>query len=242
MTKDNLLSIIVPCYNEAENIPLIIKRFREVLERRTDIEVLLVNNGSKDKSAKVFESELDKVNDQRFRLINVQENKGYGFGIKTGLEAAKGNVLAWTHADMQTDPKDVVLAFDLYLANNNPMVFLKGKRRNRAFTEQFFTWGMQMLSSLALGVNLEDVNAQPKLFSRIFYEKYLLLNAPDDFSLDLYALFWAKKSAKILSIPVYFNQRKFGEAKGGGSFHTRIKLVKRTWAYIFELKRSLKAV
>jgi glycosyltransferase involved in cell wall biosynthesis len=242
VTKDNLLSIIVPCYNEAENIPLIIKRFREVLERRTDIEVLLVNNGSKDKSAKVFESELDKVNDQRFRLINVQENKGYGFGIKTGLEAAKGNVLAWTHADMQTDPKDVVLAFDLYLANNNPMVFLKGKRRNRAFTEQFFTWGMQMLSSLALGVNLEDVNAQPKLFSRIFYEKYLLLNAPDDFSLDLYALFWAKKSAKILSIPVYFNQRKFGEAKGGGSFHTRIKLVKRTWAYIFELKRSLKAV
>jgi len=239
-TKDNLLSIVVPCYNEEGNIPLIFKRFKEVLERRTDVEVILVNNGSKDNSDFVFQQQLAKLNDLRFRIINVLVNKGYGFGIKAGLEAAKGTVLAWTHADMQTDPKDVITAYDLYLANNNDLLFIKGKRRNRAITEQFFTFGMQVIASFALGIYLDDVNAQPKLFSRHFYNQHLVENAPDDFSLDLYALFCAKKYATIVSIPVYFNKRKFGVAKGGGSFKTRIKLIKRTWAYIFELRNQLK--
>ena len=84
------------------------------------------------------------------------------------------------------------------------------------------------------------VNAQPKLFSRKFYDKHLVKGAPLDFSLDLYLLYWARKFGRIIEIPVYFEKRIYGEAKGGGSFKTRMKLVKRTFAYIFELKGALK--
>ena len=240
-----MLSIAVPCYNESGNIPLIFSRFREVLGTRQDVEVVMVNNGSKDNSAQVFEQELAKAGDSRLRVVNVPVNKGYGYGIMSGLREAKGTVLAWTHADMQTDPKDVLLAWEAYdqakASNQGKEVFVKGKRRNRAAAEQFFTWGMQVVASIALGTGLDDVNAQPKLFSRAFFETYLATGAPDDFSLDLFALYWAHRKCHLVEIPVFFNKRMHGEAKGGGSFKTRIKLIKRTWAYIFELGKSLKA-
>ncbi len=235
-----LLSIVVPCYNEAGNVPLIVSRFAEVLATRQDVEVILVNNGSKDNSAEVFAQTLAAAADPRLRLHDVPVNKGYGYGIMSGLRAAKGDVLAWTHADMQTDPQDVLTAFDVYQQANNPMFFVKGKRRNRAAAEQFFTFGMQVVASFALGVPLDDVNAQPKVFSRQFFDQYLAKGAPDDFSLDLFALYWAHKRGTIAEIPVYFRQRMHGEAKGGGSFRTRIKLIRRTWAYIFELSRSIR--
>ena len=55
-------------------------------------------------------------------------NKGYGFGILQGLAVAEGRILSWTHADLQTDPKDVVLAYELYKVElgNVAQVKLKG--------------------------------------------------------------------------------------------------------------------
>jgi len=237
------LSIVIPCYNEAGNIPLIISRFQEVLGSRPDIEVLLVNNGSKDNSQEVFERELAKVQDSRLRVVNVLVNQGYGFGILSGLKDATGDVLAWSHADMQTDPKDVLTGFDLLTKQSNPdKVFVKGKRKNRKLAEAFFTWGMQVISTIALKTPLNDINAQPKIFHRDFYNRFLTEGAPYDFSLDLYVLYQAHKHRyTVLEIPVFFNKRMHGEAKGGGSFKTRIKLIKRTWKYIFELANKLNA-
>ena len=101
---------------------------------------------------------------------------------------------------------------------------------------------MQWIASAALGVRLDDVNAQPKLFSRALYEAHLRTGAPADFSLDLYVLYKARTSGTpILDVPVVFAPRLHGEAKGGGSWKTRIKLIRRTLAYILALRRSLKA-
>ncbi|MBI3465390.1 MAG: glycosyltransferase [Planctomycetes bacterium] len=82
------LSIVVPCYNEQDNIPLIFERFRTVLSGREQIEVLLVNNGSTDGSAGVFASELARPDHQFARGVEVQVNQGYGFGILSGLKQA----------------------------------------------------------------------------------------------------------------------------------------------------------
>ena len=81
------LSIVVPCYNEQENIPLLLKRFEEVIKRE-DMEVILVDNGSTDESARVL-SEL--VPGYAFaRTVSVEVNQGYGYGILQGLEELKG--------------------------------------------------------------------------------------------------------------------------------------------------------
>lgn len=234
-----MLSIIIPCYNEAGNIPLIFTRLRETLDERNDIEIILVDNGSQDTSSAVFAQEMAK-GDSRFRVVTVPVNQGYGYGITQGLEAARGDVLAWTHADMQTDPKDVLTAFDLYRSLPPGKYIVKGKRRNRPMLETVFTFGMQVIASLALNVVLDDVNAQPKLFSRIFYTKHIRDGAPKDFSLDLYLLYQARKNGfDIVTIPVVFAKRQHGEAKGGGSWKTRIKLIRRTFSYIFQLRRTL---
>lgn len=235
----SMLSVVIPCYNEAGNIPLIFIRLRETLGERNDIEIILVNNGSQDTSSAVFVQEMAK-GDARFRVVSVPVNQGYGYGIIQGLEAARGDVLAWTHADMQTDPKDVLIAFDLYRSLLPGKYIVKGKRRNRRLLETIFTFGMQVVASVALNVVLDDVNAQPKLFSDMFYKSHIRDGAPKDFSLDLYLLYQARKNGfEVITIPVVFAKRQHGEAKGGGSWKTRIKLIRRTFSYIFQLRRDL---
>ena len=76
------LSIIIPCYNESKNIPLILERFKNVIKRK-DIEVLLVNNGSIDNSMEVFNEKLPHY--PFARLVNVENNQGYGYGIFRGI-------------------------------------------------------------------------------------------------------------------------------------------------------------
>ena len=91
-----------------------------------------------------------------------------------------------------------------------------------------------------LGVSLNDINAQPKMFNRAFYDKFMRKNAPYDFSLDLFLLYQAQKNDySVLEVPVIFADRQYGEAKGGGSWKTKFRLIKRTAAYIMELKGKL---
>ena len=126
-----MLSVIVPCYNEEENIPLIVSKFNKILEESDeDIEVILVNNGSTDNSKNIFENTILNIK-QKIRILNVKKNIGYGHGILSGLKVAKGNILSWTHADLQTDPGDVLFALIEFKKYNDNQLVIKGKRRNR---------------------------------------------------------------------------------------------------------------
>ena len=229
-----MLSVIVPCYNEEENIPLIISKFNKILEESNEkIEVILVNNGSIDDSKKIFEKNILKIK-QNIKVLNIKKNIGYGHGILSGLKIAKGNILSWTHADLQTDPKDVLSALNTYKKYNDSQLVVKGKRRNRNLLDSFFTWGMQIYCTILLNKKLKDINAQPKLFSRVFYENNFK-EPPSDFSLDLFLLLNARR---IETVDVFFHNRKFGVAKGGGSFRGKLKLIARTLAYIKKMKRD----
>lgn len=234
------LSVVLPCYNEKDNLPALFKRLDLLSEAMPSIEIVLVNNGSTDGSDKVFESELSSRDTSVFKVHKVEKNLGYGFGILSGLRAASGDVLSVTHADRQTDPMDVLKAFDIYKSKNNPNLLVKGFRKNRKPSEALFSYGMGMLASIVLGTRLTEINAQPKLFSKTFFDSFEA-KAPNDFSLDLYFLYQAKKHGDIVDFPVDFTKRVAGEAKGGSgsSFKTRWKLIKRSFNYIFELKRQL---
>ena len=227
-----MLSVVVPCYNEEENIPLIISKFNKVLEESDEkIEVILVNNGSIDDSKRRFKKNISNTN-QEIKVLNIKKNIGYGHGILSGLKTAKGDILAWTHADLQTDPSDIISALDEYKKHKDPLMVIKGKRKNRNIIDSFFSWGMQIYSSIKLKKKLNDINAQPKLFSRKFYEAHFI-NAPSDFSLDLFLLY---KAEKIKTINVFFHKRKFGKSKGGGSIRGKLKLIKRTVKYVNKIK------
>lgn len=236
-----MLSIILPCYNEKDNLVALFDRLDVLASAKSDIEIILVNNGSTDGSEIVFERELNKRNRNIFKVHLVEKNIGYGFGILSGLRSANGDVLSVTHADRQTDPMDVLKALELYEKGNDEMLLVKGFRRNRKLSEAVFSYGMGLLASFALGTRLTEINAQPKLFSKKFFDRFEK-DAPHDFSLDLYFLFNAKKYGRIMDFPVFFAKRVAGEAKGGSgsSFKTRWKLIKRSFNYIFELRQKMK--
>ena len=233
------LSIVIPCYNESGSLPNLVQVSREACGAREDVEFIFVDNGSSDGTQEIFKSLLAKPENAFAHLMHVPINQGYGYGILQGLLIAEGEVLAWTHADLQTDPKDVIIAFDQFgnhLALGQMMV--KGERNGRGLFDVFFTASMSVISSFLLGSKLWDVNAQPKMFHRSFM-KYLDV-APHDFSLDLYVLFVANKlKIPIKNYPVFFSKRKFGVAKGGGSLKGKYKLIKRTITYIIELRKDI---
>ncbi len=230
------LSIILPCYNEEENIPILIDKINNI--NRNQVEFILVDNGSTDRTKNKIKNILLKINDPMIRLIKIKKNIGYGHGIMSGVIKAKGEIIAWTHADLQTEIQDVIDAYDFLQKKENIKTYvLKGKRIGRGIFDSFFTFGMSVLASFFMGVKLSDINAQPKMFHRDFL-KYLN-EAPEDFSLDLYFLTQAKNNGfTILEHPVVFGNRYKGQSKGGGTLSGKIKLIVRTISYINKLKNK----
>ena len=173
-----------------------------------------------------------------YKVVTITNNIGYGNGILQGLQQATAKVLAYTHADMQTNPFDILKAYQLYTNSNNKLTIVKGKRTNRNWLDAIFTYGMELYSNYKLRTKLNDINAQPKLFSQAFFNK-IKANAPLDFSLDLYLLYKAKLMGTIIDFPVVFAKRQYGVAKGGGTLKGKWKLIKRTLKYINELQQQL---
>jgi len=169
-------------------------------------------------------------------LIEVKKNIGYGFGIMSGIRKAKGEVIAWTHADMQTDANDVFRAYGVYQKNNNSKIVVKGIRTKRNLSSVLFSFGMATIASIILRNIFYEINAQPKLFHRSFL-KYMK-NPPNDFSLDLYFLLLCKTyHYKILTIPVRFPERLYGVSKWSYSFSSRMRATIRSIKYIFALRK-----
>jgi hypothetical protein len=230
------LSVIVPCYNEEKNIPLILEKFNEVI-KRDDIEVLLVNNGSTDNSKSVMDRLVPKFTFAR--VVTVETNQGYGYGITSGLNKAHGEFIGYTHADMQTDPTDVLKALEIMEKQEKPeKCYIKGDRKGRAIFDQFFTMGMSAFETIYLGEKLWDINAQPNIFHKSFFKN--LTNIPKDFSLDLYLLYTAQKQGlEVIRFDVIFPNRIHGKSSWNSGLASKWKFIKRTIDFSLKLKKDL---
>lgn len=225
-------SLVIPCYNEEKNIPLLLEHCKQLDE---GVEVILVDNGSTDATHEVLQKLLPLY--PGCRTVRVEENKGYGFGIVSGLKAAKGEILGWTHADMQTDPKDALRGLSLFEKHGKD-IFVKGRRYGRPFMDVFFTMGMSLFETLLLARPMWDINAQPTMFSRRFFESWKTM--PDDFSLDLYAYYQAQKSdLKVHRVSVAFGERAHGVSHWNVNWAAKRKFIRRTIDFSLQLKRKV---
>ena len=112
---------------------------------------------------------------------------------------------------------------------------MKGKRKKRKLSENFFSIGMSIFESILFQTTFSEINAQPNLFSRDFFLS--LKQPPNDFSLDLYVYFKAKKdNLHIKRFNVYFHDRIFGESKWNTSVLNRLKFIKRTISFSLKLR------
>jgi len=230
-----LLSLVIPCYNESGNIPNLVARIAATMSD-ADAEIILVDNGSSDDTAAMLAGEI--AHHANIRTISVDVNQGYGFGILSGLAAAKGEILAWTHADLQADPADALAGLALFRDSAEPQrLFVKGRRYGRPLRDTAFTWGMAMFEGLVLGTRMWDINAQPTMFHRNFFETWD--DPPNDFSLDLFAYYMAVRTeCRLARFPVYFGSRTAGVGHNE-TFRAKLHYSKRTIDYSLKLRRKL---
>ena len=187
-------SIIIPCYNEKENLALLIDNILP-LQNDYELEYILVENGSTDNSREYLKNNIDgKYKNIKVKYLDI--NKGYGYGLKNGLKLAEGEYLGWIHADMQVHPNNLRPIFDFALSNKfKDKIFLKARRMNRPFVDRFFATGQTVFSSILFLYKMVDIGASPLIFSKSLIDNYDKMT--NDFSIEVFTYLMAKKK-KIL--------------------------------------------
>lgn len=230
-------SIVLPCYNEAENLPLLLEAYAQAWpELGAAGELILVDNGSTDNTADTLERELRRPELAFTRVVRVPKNRGFGHGTYVGLRAALGEAVGFSHADMQYRPQDCFNAYRKLLAQPDPAgALVKGKRAPRDLSAALLTNTMAVLASAVLLMPLTDINAQPKVFHRSLLAH--LRQPPDGFQFDLYVLYTARRRGlTILTVPVVFGRRAHGQSKWAFGFLSRYRTIWATIVYIFKLR------
>lgn len=213
--KNTIFGIVIPCYNEAECLPGLIRELK-VIANDQRFKFIIVNNGSIDNSKNILENAELGANISYFEIA---VNQGYGYGVKEGLKQLDTPVVGWMHADMQTPPSELLNFGDI---NPDDRIFIKGRRINRSAREKFFTSGMTFFMSMKFRTKLSDINAQPTLMSVKLFDSWV--NAPDDFGLDLYAYAFAKKNhARVIRFKVNFGDRLAGSSSWNRGLRSQIK-------------------
>ena len=139
---------------------------------------------------------------------------------------------------MQTDPCDALKGLKLFDAYG-PNIFVKGRRYGRPFSDIAFTIGMSIFETLLLGKRMWDINAQPTMFPRKFYENWR--DPPHDFSLDLFAYYQARMAdMDVYRFPVLFSERAHGVSHWNVNWAAKRKFIRRTINFSFQLRKALK--
>ena len=235
MIKDHskLLEIVIPCFNEGLAIKDLVEKCNSV-SLQAPISFILVDNGSTDNTweqLKILTSENTNI-----VPIKIFNNIGYGHGILTGLKTTQAPYVGWIHADLQTNPEDLIqIANWLTLESSSTNIFIKGRRRNRALIDIFFSFAMSVFETILFQRKMIEINAQPTIFSRLLITE--LNSAPLDFMLDLYVYNSAKKLDYFEKrFFVDFGLRKYGQSSWNKNIFSRLKFIYKTIRYSFILR------
>ncbi len=223
--------LVLPCYNESQSLEKLVRRAKSAALacgfQEGEFRLVMVENGSRDSSKKVFE-DLEKNSELQpwFKMVPVEVNQGYGFGVISGLQATIAPVIGWSHADQQCDPADALKAYSILMESKklNKEVIVKGVREGRNWKDKIVSRVFEFLAKIFLGINVYEMNAQPKVFDRVLLTK--LKEPPKTFAFDLYVLYHAQKmNLEIKSVPVLFPPRIHGLSNWSANFFSRYKTI-----------------
>ena len=231
------LSIILPCFNEEENITYLYQEFNKINFRENEyIELLFVQNGSSDNT----ESEIISVINQndkkniKIKMVKLINNLGYGGGLKKGIEAACGEYIAWAHADLQTPLEDIYRLYNII--KNDNYSFGKGKRVNNRGYDGIVSRFHEKCASFILNEKMVEINAQPKIFHKSIIRH--LTQIPERWTvIDTYIYYVAlKKKINIYEIDVVFKNRIYGSSKWKNNYKIFLKHLFYNFIYLFKLR------
>jgi glycosyltransferase involved in cell wall biosynthesis len=205
------LSLVVPVYNERENLPLLMDSIHAALTPLGKTwEVVLVDDGSKDGSLEVL-TELAEKDPKHVRVVVFRRNFGQTAAIAAGIDHSEGNIIVLLDADMQNDPADIPM---LLAKLDEGYDLVSGWRKDRKDNRLTRTIPSNMANGLiswVTGVHLHDYGCTLKAYRREALEGFRLYGEMHRFI----PVFAHSVGAKITELPVRHHPRKFGVAKYG---------------------------
>ena len=206
-----MLSVVVPIFNEFENIPELHDELQGVLDRLgRPYEIVYVDDGSTDGSFDLLKA-LAALHSQVV-VIQFRRNFGQTAALAAGMEAARGDVLVFMDGDLQNDPADIPRLLEVMDEGDYDVV--SGWRKNRqdaAIKRKLPSRIANWLISRVSGVHLNDYGCTLKAYRREVMENVRLYGEMHRF-IPAYAA-WA--GARIAELPVNHRARKYGRSKYG---------------------------
>lgn len=200
------LSIVIPVYNEQDNIEPLTEELVGVLEGlRTSYEIIFVNDGSTDGTPE----RLAQIR-QRFahvQIITFKRNCGQTAAFDAGFKAARGDVIVTMDADLQNDPHDI----PTLLADIGRFDCVCGWRRQRHDTivRRLSSLIANTVRNLLSGENVRDVGCSLKAFRREYAQRLKLFNGMHRFFPTLVKY----EGGRVTEVPVNHRPRRYGTAK-----------------------------
>ncbi len=203
------MSLVLPAYNEAVVIVQAVAEAEAGLGQLfDDFEILVVDDGSSDATAAVVRRNL--ATSPHTRLLRHPENRGYGAALRTGFEAARSDLIAFTDADCQFDLLD--LGNMTRLAEDVPIVAGYRHDRKDSWRRRFYSRGYNVLARAILGTRVRDCDCALKVFRREALAK--LLPESRGFFVNAEMLTRARLLGfEVAEVPVTHRPRLGGESK-----------------------------
>jgi glycosyltransferase involved in cell wall biosynthesis len=217
--KKTLVSIVIPVFNEAENVgPLHEEIAAAVRDRSEAYEILFVDDGSSDGSL----AEMKKIHDRdpRVKIIQFRKNFGQSAAISAGFEHCRGEVVVAMDADLQNDPADIPLLVDKVKEGFDIVNGWRKNRRDKWLTRRVPSFFGNKLISWITGVKIHDYGCTLRGF-RSDVVKNLKLYGEMHRYIPAIASRMGIRSAEVV---VNHRSRKFGKSKYGLSRTFRVIL------------------
>jgi glycosyltransferase involved in cell wall biosynthesis len=208
--KFELLSVIVPVFNERTTVAEIIRRIRAV-QLPLDLEVIVVDDGSSDGTDRV----LAALGDSTVHVIVHPVNKGKGAAIRTGLQAVRGDLVLIQDADLEYDPEDWPRLLDPVLKGKARIVYgsrFTGERKNMLPLHWIGNRFLSLVTNVLYQSTLSDMETCYKLFDRKVLEGITVQSDKFDFEPEITAKM-LRRGHRIYEVPISYAGREFDEGK-----------------------------
>lgn len=210
MNNTDLISIIVPVYNEEENVKLLYDEIHSALNGEFGkYEIIFIDDGSTDSSLLRLK-ELRESNDA-VKIINFRKNFGQSSAISAGFEYCRGDIVVTLDADLQNDPADIPAVIDKIKEGYDIVNGWRKKRKDKFLTKRLPSFFGNKLISFITKVKLHDYGCTLRGFRRDVVKNLKLYG-----EMHRYIPAIASRiGIRSIEIPVNHRERKFGKSKYG---------------------------
>lgn len=204
-----MISVIIPVYNEAESLPELFNSLEEVAKKMPPMEVILVDDGSKDNSFDLIKAQGEK--NPVFKGARLAVNSGQTAATQAGIDFASGDILVFLDSDLQNDPADIPALLAKLDEGYDVVSGWRKDRKDNRIKRNLPSHIANALISRVSGVHLHDYGCTLKAYRRNVIKEARLYGEMHRF-IPVYA---SALGAKVTEIPVTHHQRRFGKSKYG---------------------------